>query len=73
MIVRSHIGQMTTEDFRRVLRNALIFLAPLAIVVIPQLQAGKSLQELQGFVYLWLLNTALDFFRKLLEEVEYEK
>jgi hypothetical protein len=53
------------KDAKRVLRNALIFLAPVAIVEIELLQRGAKFEELTIAFQVWILGVALDFFRKL--------
>lgn len=51
-------------ELQKVLDNAMWFLAPLMIVIIPQLQNGATWEEIQSVVYLYLLNISLDFFKK---------
>lgn len=58
---RWHINKFELE---RVGRNALIFIAPVAIVVLGIIQRGGSLEEVSVAVQVWGFGVALDFFRK---------
>lgn len=71
MKIVSSRWHLTEHDLRKIVRDSAIFLAPLALVVIPQLQAGKSFQEIQSNVYMWLLGILLNFFLKLSQEKTY--
>jgi hypothetical protein len=62
---------LTEQDLKKILRDSAIFLAPLAIVVIPQLQSGKSFEEISSNVYMWMLGILLNFFLKLSSEKTY--
>ena len=63
-------------DVRKWLKNAAIFLAPLAVIyllpVTANLQTGFAWSAfaitpvMQGAIALYFVNTVLDFFRKLL-------
>lgn len=56
---------LNMADVKRVARNALIFLAPVAIVELEILQRGGSTQELLIAVQVWGIGVLLDTFRKL--------
>ena len=52
-------------DFKRVVRNGLIFLAPVLVVELELLQRGATLDELLIAFKVWGLGVLLDGFRKL--------
>ena len=59
-------GEFNRADAKKVGKNALIFIAPIAITLLTMAQQG----ELDGQVYwyaiqIWILGVSLDFFRKL--------
>ncbi len=56
--------RLDTQELKKVLNNALIFSAPAIIIILTELQNGKSWEDIQKVVYLWLLNTLIDLFRK---------
>lgn len=57
---------LTTTNYKSIARNALIFSAPAILLILTSLQAGKSWADIQGIVYLWLLNTLTDTIRKFI-------
>lgn len=57
--------RINKEEFKRIIRNALIFLAPVALVVIPILQNGGGKKEVLIAIQVWVYGVILDFFRKL--------
>lgn len=66
---------LSVADVERWLRNAGVFLAPVAVIyllsIVPLLQNGFSWSAfvpdpmVVGAMVLYLINTALDFFKKL--------
>lgn len=65
MSERFHIN---AKEIQKVANNALIFSAPAIILILTNLQAGRNWDEIQNIVYLWVLNTTLDFLRKFTSE-----
>jgi len=61
----SNKWRLNWEDIDRVLKNALIFSAPVAIVELQLIQQGASTEQLLIALKVWGLGVALDFFRKL--------
>ena len=58
--------RVNQADLQRVGRNALIFIAPLAIVILTMASQGVTEpKDYISVVSLWILNVLLDFFRKL--------
>lgn len=57
---------LNKEELLKWLKNAAIFLAPAALVFLISIQAGKGWQESLNVVYLWAINTAIDFLRKFI-------
>ena len=67
--------RLNAQDVQKWVRNALVFLAPVAMVyfgvVAGKLQDGVQLADfvvtpaVQGAIALYVVNTATDFFRKL--------
>jgi hypothetical protein len=58
--------QFNKADAKRVARNALIFLAPVAITLLTMAQQGVT--DYQTYLYafqIWVLGVVLDAFRKL--------
>lgn len=51
-------------DVQNILRNALIFLAPVLILVLEALRQGRGWDEIVVIFQLWGMNVALDFLRK---------
>lgn len=56
--------RLDQEEIKKVFNNALIFSAPAMVIILTELINGKSWEDIQKVVYLWLLNTLLDLFRK---------
>lgn len=52
------------DDVRNIARNALIFLAPVLILVLEAVRQGKGWDEIVIIFQLWGMNVALDFLRK---------
>ena len=76
MELSSPKGKLNLADAKRILNNALTFLAPLAILYLVSViniiqESGVSLGAFKltpaviGAITLYVLNVALDFFRKL--------
>ena len=76
MELSSPKGKLNLADAKRLLNNALTFLAPLAILYLVSViniiqESGVSLEAFRltpaviGAITLYVLNVALDFFRKL--------
>lgn len=76
MELSSPKGKLNLADSKRILNNALTFLAPLAILYLVSViniiqESGVSLEAFRltpaviGAITLYVLNVALDFFRKL--------
>jgi hypothetical protein len=53
------------EDLKKWGKNALIFLAPVLIIFLTAIKSGVDLKDALYLVYLWGLNVAVDFLRKL--------
>lgn len=64
MITLSAQYRLDTTEAQKVAKNALIFTAPALILALTALQNGKTWEEIQYILYLWLLNTLLDLLRK---------
>mgnify|MGYP007071615816 CR=1 FL=1 len=60
------LNRLKNTDYKRVIKNALIFLAPVVIIELNLLQNGVNdyRQYLIAF-QVWGIGVALDFFRKL--------
>ena len=63
--MESKKNTLNIEDLKRVAKNALIFLAPVAIVVLQIVEKGGTVEEMLIAVKVWALGVAIDFFRKL--------
>lgn len=59
---------LSSQDYNRIGRNALIFSAPAILLILVGLQAGQSPKELLNVVYLWGINTLIDLTRKFIAE-----
>lgn len=59
---------LNDEDFKKVVKNAIIFLAPALIVFLTAIQSGVDFKTAMGAVYLWGLNTSIDLLRKFVQE-----
>ena len=68
MILMSAQYRLDTNEVQRVGRNALLFLAPAIILALGALQAGKTWEDIQYILYLWLINTATDLLRKFMAD-----
>lgn len=53
-------------DYKKVAKNAAIFFAPMALLVLLALQQDASVEEVLWIVRLWLLNTGVDLLRKFI-------
>lgn len=58
-------GKLNVEDLKRWGMNALIFLAPVIIIFLTAIKSGVNFKDALYLVYLWGLNVAVDFLRKL--------
>ena len=56
---------LNLNDIERILKNALIFLAPVIIIELELIQKGASFEEFMIAFKVWGLGVALDTFRKL--------
>ena len=63
-MAQSNKYNINSADLERVARNALIFFAPAAILLLTAIQAGSSIEDAASVLYLWGLNTAIDLLRK---------
>lgn len=57
--------RLNSVEVKAVVRNALIFLAPVAIVCLELISRNGTWDEILIAVKVWGLGVALDFFRKL--------
>lgn len=57
--------RLNSQEVKAVVRNALIFLAPVAVVVLELISRNGTWDEIIVAVKVWSLGVALDFFRKL--------
>jgi uncharacterized membrane protein YoaT (DUF817 family) len=57
--------RLNSAEIKAVVRNALIFLAPVAVVVLELISRNGTWDEIIVAVKVWSLGVALDFFRKL--------
>lgn len=57
--------KLNSAEVKAVVRNALIFLAPVAIVCLELISLNGTWDEILVAVKVWGLGVALDFFRKL--------
>ena len=57
--------RLNSAEVKAVVRNALIFLAPVAVVVLELISRNGTWDEIIVAVKVWSLGVALDFFRKL--------
>lgn len=56
---------MNKDEWKRLGKNALIFLAPVALVELELLQKGATGSELLIAFKVWIIGVGIDFFRKL--------
>lgn len=66
MTKQSKKFSLNSEDAKRVLKNAAIFLAPALLIFLVQVQGGVAMSEALNAVYLWGINTAIDLLRKFI-------
>ena len=53
------------QDLKRIARNAVIFLAPVAVTLLTMLQQGITEWNLYIYAFeVWAVGVALDFLRK---------
>lgn len=57
--------RLNSAEIKAVVRNALMFLAPVAVVVLELISRNGTWDEIIVAVKVWSLGVALDFFRKL--------
>ena len=57
--------RLNSQEFKAVVRNGLIFLAPVAVVCLELISRNGTWDEIVIAVKVWGLGVALDFFRKL--------
>lgn len=58
--------KIQTMDWEKVLNNALIFLAPAALIFLLAVQSGTPLKQALLVVETWAINTAVDLIRKFI-------
>ena len=64
--MQSKAWHWNMEDTKKVLRNALIFLAPVAITELTLIQQGVTEPREYFLAFeVWAIGVAIDFFRKL--------
>jgi len=54
------------KELRKWAKNTLVFLAPAILIVLLQIQDGKSLKEASIILYAWALNTSIDMVKKFI-------
>ncbi len=57
--------RLNSAEVKAVVRNALMFLAPVVVVVLELISRNGTWDEIIVAVKVWSLGVALDFFRKL--------
>jgi hypothetical protein len=64
--MQSRAWTLNTLDWKKIGRNALIFLAPVAITELTLMQQGVT-EPREYFIAfeVWAIGVAIDFFRKL--------
>ena len=59
------------EDLKKSLKNACIFGAPLLLIILTELQAGKGFEDIKLLVVAWLLQTGIDLTKKFVSIKKY--
>lgn len=57
---------LNKEDLNKWIHNSLVFLAPAMLLLLTEIQLGKSLDEALVAIKLWALNTAVDLLKKFI-------
>jgi len=60
-------GKINIEELKRWGKNTLTFLAPAIVIFLLALQSGVPIKQALIAIYLWVLNVAIDYFKKLSE------
>lgn len=63
--MKSIKGKLNKEELFKWLKNTLVFLDPAIVIFLIAIQNGVPVQQALYSVYLWGLNVAIDFFKKL--------
>lgn len=57
---------LNNEDITKWLKNALTFLAPLALVWLTAIQQGVSFKDSLNLLYMYALNVSIDLLKKFI-------
>lgn len=60
--IKTILGNVDWEKFAK---NTLTYMAPFLLVLLVALQSGKSFKDAIYVAYLYILNVAIDFLRKI--------
>lgn len=63
--------KLTIEDIKKIVKNAIIFLAPVLIILLIDLQNGRQID--MAYLKLWALNIVIDVLKKFIAENKYQK
>lgn len=71
--VTSPKRKLVEADYRRWIRNAVVFLIPAVVVFLTALANGQDVQQAANVLYLWFLNTLIDLVQKWAKENKYSE
>lgn len=71
-VITSEAYTLIRQDLERVGRNALLFFLPAATIILEQMLAGKTVEEMYPILKVWLLGTLLDLVRKMMARTDYK-
>lgn len=71
--ITSEQFELVYEDLKKALFNAFVFGSPLLLIILIELQAGKSFEDIKLLVGAWLLQTGIDLLKKFISINKYPK
>lgn len=66
MATKSKAWELNKADFKKRLKNTLVFLAPALLIFLIAIQSGIPVDEALLSVYTWGLSTAIDLTKKFI-------
>ena len=57
---------LNNQDWQKWGKNVLVFASPILILILTELQNGKTLEELKPLVYAVVIQALIDLFKKFI-------
>jgi len=70
--VTSDRFKLVYEDIKKAIFNSFVFGSPLLLLILIQIQNGKSLEDIKLLVIAWILQAAIDLTKKFISVNRYQ-